>query len=238
MHLVKDTAISISEKSVAVSGRDIILNIIGMGGDEYLTVSEAAELLDCGVTTIKNAITRHDLARHNCVEHQLVTLKQVGILPKKTTQAMLLPKDTVKQLVKLINSPGAWEAYNLLWSVTERVVEEVQKPVPVADELFQAVQLLLNSAQENNRKLAQLQQQSTDLLLSAKLSNSQIDTLVRAMGDRLAELKLNARYHGRIMKGLKTTFLPELGNRSTYTFKDIEQRHFEAALQFVQTWNV
>jgi hypothetical protein len=234
MHLVKDTAISISEKSVAVSGRDIILNIIGMNGDEYLTVSEAAELLDCSVSAIQKTITRHNLAADTCLEHQLVTLKQVGILPKKTTQAMLLPKDTVKQLVKLINSPGAWEAYNLLWSVTERVVEEAQKPV--ADELFQAVQLLLNSAQENNRKLAQLQQQSTDLLLSTKLSNAQIDTLVRAMGDRLAELKLNARYHGRIMKGLKTTFLPELGNRSTYTFKDIEQRHFEAALQFVRTW--
>lgn len=235
MHLVKE--IEIVEKSLLVSGRDIVLNIVSMNGDEYLTVAETAEMLDCTVRAVNQTLDRNNLVRNNCSQHQLTELKQAGVLPMKTPQAMLLPKETVKQLVKLINSPGAWEAYNLLWSVTERVIEEAKKPVPAGDELFQAVQLLLNSAQENSRKLNELQSKSSDLLLSSRLSNDQIDQLVKAMGDRIAELKLSARYHGHMMKGLKQKFLPALANRSTYTFKDIEQRHFPDALQYIKTWD-
>lgn len=56
-------------------------------GDEYLTVAEAAEMLDCTTTAIHNAIQRNKLVLHSCGEHQLSELKQVGVLPMKTTQS-------------------------------------------------------------------------------------------------------------------------------------------------------
>lgn len=59
-------------------------------GDEYLTVAETAEMLDCTIRAVQQTLDRNNLARFNCIEHQLSELKQVGVLPMKTPQAMLL----------------------------------------------------------------------------------------------------------------------------------------------------
>ncbi len=46
--------------------------------------------------------------------------KTLGLIEANVTKLHIIPRDTIKALVKIVNSSEAWAAFNYLWDVGEK----------------------------------------------------------------------------------------------------------------------
>ena len=94
-----------------------------MRGGEYLTYQQAAEALGTSTSNIRNVVARENLVATKCCDQELKQLKEVGVLPFKTTVANLIDQVGMETLVKVIDTPEAWAVYKTLWNVTKKAYE-------------------------------------------------------------------------------------------------------------------
>lgn len=222
------TAIQVTSKSLQQAGETIVVTVLRMGNDESMTVADVAELIGVTAAGLRGMIRDHSLIV--CIAHddQMEQLKQLGVVPLKSARANLLPKATIQALVKIVNTPEAWAAYNQLWV-------DAAGPKATADDVI--------------TKLAQATKQSADVVM---LLNDQVSAIAivvqQGMNDStLSAVQLNelqrAIYRGAgrlgfkpgwFMGQIKTRWIPEK-LRSGRTWKEISQADYAAALDFCNT---
>ena len=65
---------------------------------------------------ISKVLTREGQVSSKCSDQELKQLKEVGVLPFKTTVANLIDQVGMETLVKVIDTPEAWAVYKTLWN--------------------------------------------------------------------------------------------------------------------------
>lgn len=222
------TAIQVTSKSLQQAGETIVVTVLRLGDDESMTVADVAEMLNVATSNIREHIRVHSLVVRKTDDQELVTLRKLGVVSIKTTTANLLPKATIQALVKIVNTPEAWAAYNQLWV-------DAAGPKATADDVI--------------TKLAQATKQSADVVM---LLNDQVSAIAIVVqqgmnNSTLSAVQLNelqrAIYRGAgrlgfkpgwFMGQIKTRWIPEK-LRSGRTWKEISQADYAAALDFCNT---
>lgn len=147
---MEQNEISVLKKEVKVGRKTIFSHIINMGDDQYVTVKDAAALLGVTQSAVKKHLTRHGLTGGLVVPQSLQYLKNNKVigLRARADQTLLLSRDTVKALVKLVKTPQAWEAYHELWDIVDHVV---------SGDYDKAAQAVGKSAEDFSKEIQALQ---------------------------------------------------------------------------------
>jgi hypothetical protein len=107
----------LTKKAFESNGKEIVVSIVMLGESEGMFLPDVATALNVDSSTIRTHIRNHNL----CVEifngQSLDDAKQQGLVSKMVRSINLVPRDTIKALVKIVNTPEAWSAYNYLWEV-------------------------------------------------------------------------------------------------------------------------
>lgn len=85
--------------------------MIRLGDQDYLTVAEAAEAFNVSTQNINQILARHDLNSTTPSFEHLQALKDQGVIPLKAPSQRLLPRATIDELVRIINTDEAKAAY-------------------------------------------------------------------------------------------------------------------------------
>lgn len=227
-------------------GSEITAHMIRMGDDDYLTVAEAAEAFGVAATSIRSEISRHGLVVAKCSDHAIDSLRAAGVIPLKTTVVNLLPRATVDELVRIINTDEAKAAYRQIvgeWreakkdtaTALEHMADSVRQAVAAATTNAAAAARSADLALEVNKRVdaiaavvADVQQQANDSLMTVTEMNELQNAIYRCAGR-------TDHYPGVVMKKLKELYLPEK-LRSGRTWKEIPRSVFAEAIEFLKTW--
>ncbi len=120
---IKDE-LTISEKKIALNSKETIIFIIKLNCEEGLTIPQVADMFNTSSEHIRKSINRHALATGQIVPKSMKALKNTNVIPLNTPKTRFVPKDSIKSLVKIINSPTAWTIYFQLWDDEEKLREE------------------------------------------------------------------------------------------------------------------
>jgi excisionase family DNA binding protein len=118
-----NTAIKINEKTINVAGRDTLVKLIVMGEEEGLTTKQAADLLGVTVNGIQKAIADHNLSFTTVSGTPLLLLKRQGVVGRAAPKVKFMNRETIRQLVKILNTPEAQAVYDQLWELADTVYE-------------------------------------------------------------------------------------------------------------------
>lgn len=128
--------IQVRERNYEHEGRAFVAQVLEMGGADYMTVSQAAEALGVTEGGVRQSIHAHDLHIISTSEDVLAELKSLQVIPLRSARANLLPKETVKALTKIMNTPHAWAAYWSLWEDTAELAEiKADRPLNTSEEI-------------------------------------------------------------------------------------------------------
>ncbi len=129
MDLVKPNSklgLAINKKKISLNGREALVQIISMGEEDGLTVSQIAELLNTSTRNITKHLDKHAICSEPIVPNIRKMLAKQGIIPIKTPKVLFLPRDSIVALVKVINTDEAWAMYYQLWDDTRELRDEVE----------------------------------------------------------------------------------------------------------------
>ncbi len=125
MDLVKPNSkleLAINKKKISLSGKDALVQIISMGDEDGLTVSQIAELLNTSTRNITKHLDKYAICSEPIVPNIRKKLAKHGVIPIKTPKVLFLPKDSIAALVKVINTDEAWAMYYQLWDDSKELL--------------------------------------------------------------------------------------------------------------------
>ena len=99
------------------------MKLLKLGEEEGLTTKQAAELLGVAPDSITQELNRHSLNRLTVSGSVLQDMKRLQIVGSRTKEANFLPRDTIRQLVKILNTPEAQQVYDQLWVLADTAYE-------------------------------------------------------------------------------------------------------------------
>ncbi|NRA63764.1 MAG: hypothetical protein HRU19_04735 [Pseudobacteriovorax sp.] len=143
--------ISVRQKAINSSGKELLLNLITMDGDEGLLSNEACQAFGISPSGLRSHMQRHEICSSLIETVKLKSLKKQGIVSNKTNQTTFIPKEGLRQLVKLINSPEAWSIYNQMWELIDHVHVQDAKPKGLdTDEIQRVIEATVKELFKNN----------------------------------------------------------------------------------------
>jgi hypothetical protein len=182
-------------KTIELNGKAALAKLLFVEGQEGMLSTHLAELLNIANSTMREHIQRYAISAQALPAHSMRSLKDMDVIPIHARTAVFLPRDSVRALVKIINTDEAWLIYRQLWddaeelnrikpeylSQRERLIELQRDLNILKDERDDAVSLA-SRTQEQNEQLAH------DLIS------------VRALADELSA-KLQAANHHIVLGG-------------------------------------
>lgn len=216
----------LATKNVPVNGKEIVVTLVVMGDAEGMFVPEVAKLLNVESVTIRSHISNHNLCVDVFSGQILDSAKERGLVSKMVRSINLLPRDTVKALVKIVNTPEAWSAYNYLWEVAESPVAMVEHAKAIGKDAELAALMADQSLSETQKRdlLAAMYQALRNNFINPTASYPNWQT-----GDSIPVVYI-------VAGELKTKFFGDI--RKLMTWKDLPQRDFKAAIDFAATWKL
>ncbi|SMF80604.1 hypothetical protein [Pseudobacteriovorax antillogorgiicola] len=120
--------IEVNAKSVQVENENLLVDLIKLGDEEGMLLTEAARIFEVQETAIWQHLKRHNLESSQIVRTKLKELRNLGVIGQRINRATFLPKETIRALAKVIHSDSAWAIYNQLWAVAEKAYEFHTRP--------------------------------------------------------------------------------------------------------------
>ena len=121
------SAIQVAQRTVQISGKEFVVAVLTMRDGEYLTYQQAADVLGTSVQVIKKTIQRHGVSVTKCHLQELRQLKQAGVIAHKAPSVNIINQAGMRVLVKILDTPMAWEVYETLWGATKEVLDAALK---------------------------------------------------------------------------------------------------------------
>lgn len=146
--------VKIQRKELDNGKRAIILQI---NGREGMTLPEVERILGVSRQNVHQLVKTHGLILSTLDSQNAQVLRLKGIIPMRGRTPNFLPQETVKSLVKLINTPEAWAIYEQIWTDAVKVSEldlENQDLRANASKLADYVHLLISKLNEAERTKA------------------------------------------------------------------------------------
>ncbi|SMF35121.1 hypothetical protein [Pseudobacteriovorax antillogorgiicola] len=154
--------IQVKSKEISVEGKQFFVGLVSMGEDEGLLVSQAADLFGVRQNTIWTHVQKRGLSYSVIPRESLLWLKKQGFIGPRAPKACFLPKETLRALVKLINSNVAWDIFNRLWEVTDRAYEFHTKSDTISE--IDAMMRSLSILKEQQQKIDRLETETPKLI--------------------------------------------------------------------------
>ena len=148
------SAVNVKRKDLENGQRAIILQINGQDG---MTLPEVEKCLGVSRQNIHQLIKIHDLIMSTIDLQNAQVLRLQGVIPIRGRAPNFLPRETVKALVKLVNTPEAWNIYEQLWTESARTNLADQDNLDLranASKLADYVHLLIGKLNEAERTKA------------------------------------------------------------------------------------
>ena len=117
------TAVSAEKRVVRLGGESLLLNLVKMGEEEGMLISEVVSCFGVGQATIWNHIKNHKLRYLKFSSTELKNLKSQGVIGKSTTRAAFLPKESLRWLTKFVHTVQAFEVFRQLWEIADIAYE-------------------------------------------------------------------------------------------------------------------
>jgi hypothetical protein len=222
-------------------GSEITAHMIRMGDEDLLTVGEAAEAFGVEPATVRQLVLKHGLDRVDAIDAVVQELKKAGVIGLRTSTVNLLPRATIDELVRIINTDEAKAAYRQIvgeWREAKKATAQAGSLEHMAEAVKQSVKASAGAAElslEVNKRVdaiatvvAAVQQHVEDSLMSS-LEMSELQRAIYRCSARVGFKP------GAIMREIKQRFLPKklAGGR---TWKEISRASFADALEFCNTW--
>ncbi|WP_132325945.1 hypothetical protein [Pseudobacteriovorax antillogorgiicola] len=167
-------SIEVVNKAISVDGQDLFIDLVKMGKDEGLLVNQAADLFGVDQSSIWFHLKKRELGYLVLPRKLLIELKNHGVVNRYTPKACFLPKETLRALVKLINSNVAWDIFNSLWEVTDKAYEFHTKSDTISE--IDAMMRSLSILKEQQQKIDRLETETPKLIdhkIETALENKQ-----------------------------------------------------------------
>jgi hypothetical protein len=116
------SAIQVAKRVIQVSGKEFVVAVLSMRDGDYVTYQQAADVLGTSVQVIKKTIQRHGVSVTKCHLQELRQLKQAGVIAHKAPSVNIINQAGMRVLVKILDTPMAWEVYETLWGATKEVL--------------------------------------------------------------------------------------------------------------------
>ncbi len=142
--------INVNQREISVDGRKLFIDLVSMDNKEGMLLTEAANVFGVNEGTIWDHIKNHNFCSPKISGNKLKKLKEQGVIGKRTTRATFLTKDTIRVLIKIINTEVCWEIYNQLWKVTDKAYELHTQP----QSQLNVLQGMLNALQEQQSEIS------------------------------------------------------------------------------------
>ncbi len=173
------------QKEITTQGKRLFVDLVRMEGDEFVTVSQAATMFGVTYRNIHKHLKNHNLTGRKIVDQSINDFKDQGLVDKRAREVVLLGKDTVRQLVRVINTQQAKEVYNLLWEVAERADHFYQKQAASIDPLDVVLNTIL-AVKEHNRRTELVQAEHNSRIEAVEQKTSP-EALKAVMGEAIIE---------------------------------------------------
>lgn len=182
-------------KTIEFNGKAALAKLLFVDGQEGMLSTHLAELLNIANSTMREHIQRYAISAQALPAHSMRSLKDMDVIPIHARTAVFLPRDSVRALVKIINTDEAWLIYRQLWDDAE----ELNRIKP--EYLSQKEQLI-----EMQRDLSILKSERDDAVSLASRTQEQNEQLaqdlilIRTLADEL-NAKLQAANHHIVLGG-------------------------------------
>ncbi len=159
--------IDVQQKEISVEGRKLFIDLVTMDSEEGLLLTEVARVFGTTDQNIWVHLRNHNFCSTVLLRTKLKELKNKGVIGLKVNRATFLPKETIRKLAKVINTPRAWEIYSLLWEVTDRAYELHTK----SQGQLEVLQGMLNALQKQQADISNIRTE-TPKLIDARIESA------------------------------------------------------------------
>lgn len=231
----------LTKKSFESNGKEIVVSIVTLDAGEGMFLPDVAKALGVDSSTIRTHVKNHNLIVENLNDQKLVGLKSLGLIHSRVVQINWLPKRTIQELVAIVGTPEAKAALRYLWDIAENpaVAAEHYKATGREAELLAEI----NQLKADNLKLV-IENSSDGFLPEQVIAiNGAVETVLRkhkvnpmtkwAYQDWTTRVLKESGSKGKVYFAIRARFLP---TNSSLNWKEIERRHYEEVLEFVQNW--
>jgi hypothetical protein len=245
--------ICVTTKNLSVAGETLVVEVLKLASGDHMTVAQVAEMLSVTTQNIRALVARHGLVATAGSDQNITELRRLGVIPIKTTVVNLLPKATIRALVKIVDTPEAWAAYSQLWADAGELKEVRAASSSQLDHLQAQLRTLTSSSLALIDVVRTVETKVDEQAANGKLTSTQCTDLMAAMKAKAAALgkwpmpkrgvSHTQMWCNRMMGLIKRHFIPA-GMVAQFTWKEISQRDYPAALQLIQhttvadAWNV
>jgi hypothetical protein len=155
------------------AGYSMKVYLLKIGSEEGLTTRQAAELFNVSESTILKHIDRHNITTVRIFQRNLQLLKNSGIVRNRAISALFIPRDGLRELMRVIGTDEAKAAYRLLFDDAEELMVikplylEQKKIIAEKDQVIaekdQAINLLEHDLAKSISKITTLEKLTEDL---------------------------------------------------------------------------
>jgi hypothetical protein len=182
--------IKVIPQELFVEGQHSIIKVIRSGDLEGLTVSQIAEMTNIGERAVWKHIYRYAITTVPLGQQSLRSLKDAGILLLHARRAILVPKASVQQLLKLISTRESWAIYYQLWNNSEKLIDVEAKLLDTAGKL----KAVLDESAIQKANLRIKDQQIAEFTIKLGQQDQQIAEFTIKLGQQDQQIaELNAR---------------------------------------------
>jgi hypothetical protein len=95
--------------------------LVTVNGQEGMLLPHLAKVLGVTQSTLKDHCTRHRLLIARPDADQILDMQKLNVINLKTRRVNLLPRETVRALIKLVGTPETWAIFEQMWEVVNNV---------------------------------------------------------------------------------------------------------------------
>lgn len=108
--------------NVSRAGLSIKVYLLKLGSEDGLITRQAAELFGVSESTILKHIDRHNITTSMIARSNLQLLKNNGIVRNRAISAVFIPRDGLRELMRVVNTDEAKAAYRELFDDAEELM--------------------------------------------------------------------------------------------------------------------
>jgi len=113
---------SIRSHEIKLQAQKLIARVVKLDETEGMLATHLSELLNISESGLRKHIHRHAIGAQSLVAHRMRSELGADVIPMFARSVLFIPKASIKQLVKVIDTPEAWAIYLELWEYPGRFV--------------------------------------------------------------------------------------------------------------------
>ncbi|MDQ3233669.1 MAG: hypothetical protein M3Q07_17770 [Pseudobdellovibrionaceae bacterium] len=120
---VNYSEIELIHREVRLRADTLMARVIRLDGSEGMLSTHLSELLNISESGLRKHIRSRAIGAQSVVAHRMRSELGADVIPIFARSVLFLPKESVQELVKVIDTLEAWAVYRQLWEYAEKFAE-------------------------------------------------------------------------------------------------------------------